>query len=883
MTRTRVPGEIEGRGTADNGARNAKEYWRQVYTTSKQSSGQSKVKRKHPSSDENPGKAKRHQWSHDESSRDGSTAPAVELATLGVDANLDDPQSRRDLHQLQNAVMSFGQGKCKLVDGKWQLDNFGTSLYPHQVIGVSWMLSRELHPAAPTGGILADEMGLGKTVQLLACMSQNLPRKHSKASKTLVVAPKRLITQWYNEIKTHCSNKKMNRVFIYAANKVMTDRQWEDDNIILTNYSQLQRQLPPLNKLREVEELKQDGDPKWKTVLRDQSKGGLFKVSWHRVVLDEAHAISNRASRTSRACRLLLRRYSWVLSGTPLTNDTDEFFPYLDFIRSTYSDFGEYHDAMGDISNVPENRPTEIITVEFAPREGQLYRLVNEKLQQLRERARNRKAGDGSDAIPTGKLREYFNYLRYFTSHPALVERNYLDQRSPQPHGPGSTGVEEGTTLPAETGTGEPSVPYYFCRACCNALVNPRIGDCGHAFCRACIKKLREAPKQDRHCLSCGKTPGGVVSEAGEKYHRHTLEYFENLKKEFAGSGMVSKTKRTKRVRKPGDDEFGNQPRLGQRKKARRRKRKAKKGKKKKKNGRRAKVQKKDDAERMRTYAGQFLQACDKKPWYPIPHSAKTRATMDLVNKWQAEAPDDKIIIFIQWIPMLSFLGRMLFQNGLKFVYLWGEMGSDEQEMVIKAFQQVPEIKIMLISVSCGAHGLNLTAANRAIVFDHWWHEGLERQAFARVHRIGQTKEVHTAKLVAAGSMDEAILGMQARKRETIGSAVGDGTAHPKYHEDGYIDSEMLDLARLEDISDDESGVDEGGDSDSDSDSESESDTDSDSVGGSSDDEGEDQNDGDYEGASDATAGSSDESEDRYNTAQGEDSEDDTDMGSDDE
>lgn len=27
--------------------------------------------------------------------------------------------------------------------------------------------------------------------------------------------------------------------------------------------------------------------------------------------------------------------------------------------------------------------------------------------------------------------------------------------------------------------------------------------------------------------------------------------------------------------------------------------------------------------------------------------------------------------------------------------------------------------QLQLISVSCGAHGLNLTAANRAIVFDH--------------------------------------------------------------------------------------------------------------------------------------------------------------------
>ncbi|KAK3296331.1 SNF2 family N-terminal domain-containing protein [Chaetomium fimeti] len=838
-TPTQAPGEINDCNPAKMCPKNAKEYWKQAHASLKQSD-QPNGKRKRHSDVENGGQVKRHQGAHadevsqapqtsalppndNEFSGDGSTAPGVGQGAsstqsgdlgptekdrqvqqfLGVDANLDDPQSRRDLYQLYNAVTSFGQDKCKLVDQKWQLDNFRTSLYPHQVIGVSWMLSRELHPAAPTGGILADEMGLGKTVQLLACMSQNLPGKHSKATKTLIIAPKRLLTQWFNEIKSHCSHKKMKRVFIYEASKIMTDAQWEDESIILTNYSQLQRQLPPFSKLGQIEKFKQKGNPKWKTLLRKHSRGGLFKIDWHRVVLDEAHAINNRTSQTSKACRLLLRKYSWVLSGTPMTNDTDELFPYLDFIRSTYSDFGKYHGAMGDISNIPENRPAELITVDFSPFEGRLYHLTSDKLQELRERARNHKAGDGSEAIPKGELHRHFDYLRYFTSHPALVEPNYFDQQTRQPQ-------------------------------------------CGHAFCKACVKKSQKGSRKDRHCLSCGKTPS-TVSEGGKEYYRHTGGYFEKLKGKFAGSDFSSKGKRIKRMRKPGDDEFGIQPRLTQRKKARRGRRKAKKSK-----GRRAKA-KKDDAERrIRTNAGGFLRACDTKPWDPIPHSAKTRATMDLVNKWQKEAPDDKIIIFIQWIPMLSFLGRMIFQNGIKFVYLWGEMESTEQEMAIKAFQLVREIKIMLISVSCGAHGLNLTAANRAIVFDHWWHEGLERQAFARVHRIGQTKEVHTAKLVAAGSMDEAILGMQARKRETIGSAVGDGTAHPKYAEDGHIDKEILELARLNDISDGESEV--GGVCDNDGDSGSDSSTD-----GSSDDEDEDEDDGDYD--TDATTGSLYESE----------------------
>ena len=136
-------------------------------------------------------------------------------------------------------------------------------------------------------------------------------------------------------------------------------------------------------------------------------------------------------------------------------------------------------------------------------------------------------------------------------------------------------------------------------------------------------------------------------------------------------------------------------------------------------------------------------------------------------------------------------------------------------------------------------------------MFDHWW-----RQAFARVYRIGQTKVVQKAKLVAAGSMDETILTMQATKRDTIDAAVGARNEHPKHNEicdalyqDGQIDTELL--TRLRDISDDE---DDGAD-DGDADSESESDDD-DGV------DGDDEDNPDTDANSDVSGHSSGEAHD---------------------
>ena len=67
---------------------------------------------------------------------------------------------------------------------------------------------------------------------------------------------------------------------------------------------------------------------------------------------------------------------------------------------------------------------------------------------------------------------------------------------------------------------------------------------------------------------------------------------------------------------------------------------------------------------------------------------------------------------------------------------------------------------------------MNLTAADTVIHYDPWWNPAVERQATDRAHRIGQENPVFVYKLVAKDTVEEKIVGMQARKQALADATV---------------------------------------------------------------------------------------------------------------
>ena len=144
---------------------------------------------------------------------------------------------------------------------------------------------------------------------------------------------------------------------------------------------------------------------------------------------------------------------------------------------------------------------------------------------------------------------------------------------------------------------------------------------------------------------------------------------------------------------------------------------------------------------------------------------------VELFNELLNEAVDGghRVLVFSQFVSMLTLLRRELDNAGIAYCYLDGQTRDRMEE--VDRFQN-GDAPVFLISLKAGGVGLNLTAADTVIHFDPWWNPAVEAQATDRAHRIGQKNVVTAYKLIARGTVEEKILHLQRKKREIIDAAI---------------------------------------------------------------------------------------------------------------
>lgn len=178
--------------------------------------------------------------------------------------------------------------------------NLHATLRPYQVRGLNWLW---FCARIGLGACLADDMGLGKTIQVLAA----LLRKKSEmpgAAPTLLIVPASLIGNWKSEIEKFASTLNVFIAHRSEAGAANLDAPRLDDiDLVIITYSMLTRLEWPA------------------------------QINWSWVVIDEAQAIKNHATRQSKAVRALKAEARFALTGTPIENRLGDLWSLFDFLN----------------------------------------------------------------------------------------------------------------------------------------------------------------------------------------------------------------------------------------------------------------------------------------------------------------------------------------------------------------------------------------------------------------------------------------------------------------------------------------------------------------------------------------------------------------------
>ncbi|KAL7824115.1 SNF2 family N-terminal domain-containing protein [Trichoderma gracile] len=158
----------------------------------------------------------------------------------------------------------------------------------------------------------------------------------------------------------------------------------------------------------------------------------------------------------------------------------------------------------------------------------------------------------------------------------------------------------------------------------------------------------------------------------------------------------------------------------------------------------------------------------DDTPWLSIGQLSAglpTKISM-LIQDLQSQPHDVKCVVFSSWRTTLEIIELGLKQAGIPCLRYDGKVAQKERHEVVQRFRKDPTVRVLLLTISCGAVGLTLTEASRAYLMEPHWNPTLEDQALARIHRIGQTKEVTTIRYIVKDSFEERVVELQQSKTD---------------------------------------------------------------------------------------------------------------------
>lgn len=173
--------------------------------------------------------------------------------------------------------------------------------------------------------------------------------------------------------------------------------------------------------------------------------------------------------------------------------------------------------------------------------------------------------------------------------------------------------------------------------------------------------------------------------------------------------------------------------------------------------------------------------------------SGKLLALKALLAKWhQDREQNHKVLIFSQFRMVLDVLENFVEQEHYTYMRMDGTTATKSRSVLIDRFNTDPNIFIALLTTRVGGLGVNLTGADRVVIFDPDWNPTTDEQARERSWRIGQTREVCVYRLITTGTIEEHILHRQLSKMFVTDKVLVDPTLQRSFSTNSVRDTLSL-------------------------------------------------------------------------------------------
>lgn len=146
-------------------------------------------------------------------------------------------------------------------------------------------------------------------------------------------------------------------------------------------------------------------------------------------------------------------------------------------------------------------------------------------------------------------------------------------------------------------------------------------------------------------------------------------------------------------------------------------------------------------------------------------YCGKWRILKKLLSFWYENS--DKVLIFSHSVRLLRILHHLFTSTTTySMSFLDGSLSYSDRQKEVDNFNSDPDRFVFLISTKAGGVGLNITSANKVVVFDPHWNPSYDLQAQDRAYRIGQVRDVEVFRLVSAGTIEEIVYARQIYKQQ---------------------------------------------------------------------------------------------------------------------